>query len=71
MTAPGLIDLDHLMAMHTERGLLLVTADREQCFYLENPADETPMPTGPAGLAFVTELLRLARLGQHAEGGGA
>lgn len=69
MTAPA-IDLDNLTAVHCDKGLLLMTADLQGFFYFqrENPADDDPKPTQADGKRFVTELIRLARIGQHAEG---
>lgn len=63
------IDLDDLTAVHCDKGLLLMTADLQGFFYFqeENRADADPKPTQADGRRFVTELIRLARVGQHAE----
>lgn len=70
MATSVVIDLEHLAALHAERPLLLTTADRAGFVFDEtaNPADEgPPAATLAAGHAFVSELLRLARLGHAAE----
>ncbi|WP_292065904.1 hypothetical protein [Brevundimonas sp. UBA7664] len=73
MTAAVPLDLDWLMAIHTDKRLFLTTADRSGFIFMarENPADEAQTPTVEAGCAYVTELIRLARIGQNEERRGA
>lgn len=63
------LDLNWLMALHSDKGLHLVTADRKAFVFLaeENPADLAQGATDTAARAYVTELVRLARIGQRLE----
>ena len=63
------LKLDFLMALHSDKGLHLVTADRSGFVYLaeENAADAGSGATDQAARAYVTELIRLARIGQRVE----
>lgn len=63
------LPLDDLALLHGAQGLLLVTSDRQGMVYLheENRAAVDDGPSEGQGRAVVTELIRLARLGQCAE----
>ncbi len=67
------VQLDWLAELHSTSGLHLVTADREGFVYLaeENPADVGTGATDAAGRAYVSELIRLARIGQRVEDAAA
>lgn len=69
MTATVPLDMDWLMALHSDKGLHLVTADRSGFVYMseENPADPVSGATDVAARAYTTELIRLARIGQRLE----
>lgn len=69
MTGTVPLDLDWLMTLHSDKGLHLVTADRSGFVYMseENPAEAASGATDVAARAYVTELARLARLGQRIE----
>ena len=69
MTGTVPLDLDWLMALHNDKGLHLVTADRSGFVYMaeENPADAVSGATDLAARAYTTELVRLARIGQRIE----
>ena len=63
------LDLDWLATFNLEKGLHLVTADRAGFVYLAelNAANETNGPSADAARAYVTELVRLAQIGQRVE----
>jgi hypothetical protein len=63
------LKLEWLMALHCDEGLHLVTADHAGFVYLveENAAELATGATDGAARAYVTELIRLARIGQRVE----
>ena len=67
------LKLDWLMALHSDKGLHLVTADRAGFVYMaeENPAELASGATDVAARAYVTELIRLACIGQRVEAAAA
>ena len=74
MTGGGVpLKLDWLMALHSAKGLHLVTADRAGFVYMAevNPAEMASGATEVAARAYVTELIRLARIGQRVEAAAA
>lgn len=67
MTAPALIDLDWLEHEHATKQLCLMTPDGKAFVFMkaENPVDEEVRPGLSDATAYVSELIRLARLGQE------
>lgn len=67
MTAHAVIDLDWLEHEHITKQLCLMTPDGKAFVFIraENPIDEQVLPGLSDATAFVSELIRLARLGQQ------
>lgn len=75
MSAQPPLDLDWLARFHATQPLQLrpVRVCEGGFIYAQtvNPADEQQTPTDADGFAYVTELIRLARLGQRVEAAAA